>query len=165
MNTRPKDRRRLPVLTMLFVGAWIALLCRAGDTSYTYDALGRLTSAARPDGVRTIYTLDAAGNRTQVQEGPVSGPALPPPPPAPPAAPTGLLSNQNSQCSWTTNWNASAGASSYMVRDRSGNFLVTVTTNSAVYSFCGTPDYTGNPDDYKPKWVKACNASGCGAQA
>lgn len=46
---------------------------------YTYDALGRLTSAAYPSGVTINYTYDAAGNRTQVS----SGSTPPPPPPGP----------------------------------------------------------------------------------
>lgn len=39
-------------------------------TSYTYDALGRLTSVAQSggpsSGTKTCYTYDAAGNRTNV---------------------------------------------------------------------------------------------------
>jgi YD repeat-containing protein len=37
---------------------------RAGTISYVYDALGRLISATYPSGVITVYTYDAAGNRT-----------------------------------------------------------------------------------------------------
>jgi len=83
--------------------------------------------------------------------------------PAPPGTPR--TTNQNSQCSWTANWPVSANATSYTVRDWSGNFQPSVPTNSAVYNFCGAPAYTGNPQDYRPKWVKACNANGCSLQA
>ena len=38
----------------------------AGTTNYSYDAQGRLTCAATPDGYYTSYILDVADNRTQV---------------------------------------------------------------------------------------------------
>jgi hypothetical protein len=38
----------------------------AGPTSYTYDALGRLTCTATPDGFFNSYVLDYADNRSQV---------------------------------------------------------------------------------------------------
>lgn len=156
------ERRGLAAVVALSSSALIAALSAAGDTVYTYDALGRLTKVVRPDGVETNYTLDAAGNRTQVTEG---APTPPPPPPGPPPAPTGLQFNQNSQCSFYAQWNAVTGATSYQIRDWSGSFNYSVTTTNTSYSFCGAPGYTGNPPDYRPKWVKACNANGCGTQA
>jgi len=36
-----------------------------GSVAYTYDALGRVTSASYDTGVIIIYTYDANGNRTQ----------------------------------------------------------------------------------------------------
>ena len=35
-----------------------------GNASYTYDALGRVTSANFDDGAIILYSFDAAGNRT-----------------------------------------------------------------------------------------------------
>ena len=94
-----------------------------------------------------------------------NGVAVNPPPPAPPA-PTGLAKNLNSGCSWYASWNASSGATYYTIRDQSGNFQynVSVPATNTSYSFCGAPGYTGNPNDYRPKWLKACNAQTCSAQ-
>ncbi|MBO9502478.1 RHS repeat domain-containing protein, partial [Brevundimonas sp. A19_0] len=69
-------------------GALFTLLPRVAlardPVIYTYDALGRLTSAAYPTGVTVTYTYDAAGNRTQVVTSNGSTPPPPPPPPPPP---------------------------------------------------------------------------------
>jgi YD repeat-containing protein len=48
----------------------IALSCTPanaanGSVTYTYDALGRVTSVSYDTGVVIIYTYDANGNRTQ----------------------------------------------------------------------------------------------------
>ena len=155
-------RTRVVTSVALASSALIAALSSAGDTVYTYDALGRLVKVVRPDGVETNYTLDAAGNRTQVTEG---APAPPPPPPGPPPAPTVFTPNQNSPCSYVAQWNASAGATSYQIRDWSGNINYTVgAVTSTQYDFCSVPGYSGIPYDYRPKWLKACNSNGCSAQ-
>ena len=39
-------------------------VCLGADTTYTYDALGRLVSESYSSGGSTSYTYDAAGNRT-----------------------------------------------------------------------------------------------------
>ena len=58
--------RVLTVCLFLLAGfvtpAWAA-------TTYTYDALGRLTSVTYSNGKTITYTYDAAGNRTQVTQG------------------------------------------------------------------------------------------------
>ena len=41
----------------------------AEDVSYTYDALGRLTSVTYSGGTVITYSYDAAGNRTVVTTG------------------------------------------------------------------------------------------------
>jgi YD repeat-containing protein len=69
-DTRSRERPSAPLLG----GAWALLAvfhCGALDASetitYQYDALGRLTSTSRSGGTQTVYSIDAAGNRTQVQ--------------------------------------------------------------------------------------------------
>jgi YD repeat-containing protein len=50
----------------------IAAICTAAaahaseTTTYTYDALGRLVKVERDDGLKTEYSYDNAGNRTNV---------------------------------------------------------------------------------------------------
>lgn len=65
------------------------------------------------------------------------------------------------QCGWEAQWSASTtGATYYSFRDQSGTLTATPTTNSYSYS-CSDIE---NPQLYRPKWVKACNANGCGVQ-
>lgn len=59
------------------VSAW------ARSETYTYDALGRLTSVTYDNGDVVYYVYDAAGNRMQVQRN-----GTPPAPPTPPGPPT-----------------------------------------------------------------------------
>jgi YD repeat-containing protein len=239
------ERKRNGRHIFALIGTALATVSFAATTGYQYDALGRLVQVNHNNGNVTSYTLDAAGNRAQVDE------LLPQAAPASinvpttsstgnytvswtvggtvtsyelyestsslfttqirvyqgtatsaslsghgagtyyyrvrgctgsacttyrtgsngvvvtlaPPAPTGLQSNQNSGCSWAASWNASAGATSYTIRDWSGNFNYSVSTTSTTYSFCDVPGYTGNPSDYRPKWVKACNGSVCSAQS
>jgi YD repeat-containing protein len=42
----------------------MALSAARADTSYTYDALGRISTVTYDDGKRVTYAYDAAGNRT-----------------------------------------------------------------------------------------------------
>ncbi|MCY1000973.1 DUF6531 domain-containing protein [Myxococcus sp. MISCRS1] len=42
-------------------------------TSYGYDVLGRLTGVSSPDGVTSLYRMDAVGNRTGERQAPTTG--------------------------------------------------------------------------------------------
>ncbi|MES1195924.1 MAG: hypothetical protein ABUL58_03170 [Steroidobacter sp.] len=146
----------------------------ANTIKYTYDALGRLTFVNDTINGNRDYDYDKAGNRLFVAVGTATDataepgnqpppPSQPPPPPPPvPAAPTGLFSTQNSNCSWLASWSASQYATSYIFRDASGNHQLTVTTTSVVYGFSSC---SISPPTEKPKWVQACNASGCSAKS
>jgi YD repeat-containing protein len=57
--------RRL-VLSFLLVAGLCCAAGQAADTTYTYDMLGRVIRADYPNGNSTLYTYDAAGNRTAV---------------------------------------------------------------------------------------------------
>jgi YD repeat-containing protein len=51
---------------------------QSGTTNYTYDALGRVTSAYYPDGTCLAYAYDSAGNRTQYTSSSVGPPVANP---------------------------------------------------------------------------------------
>jgi YD repeat-containing protein len=244
-STAGTKRTRSARRVLALLSAALATAGLAATTSYQYDALGRMIQVNHNNGNVTTYTLDAAGNRTQVDD------LLPVAPPtqllvpqtsttgnyslswsgggtvasyelyestsssfstqtrvyqgsgtnvsisghgagsfyyrvrgctgsacttyrngnnhivvslAPPA-PTGLQTNPNAMCTWGASWNASSGATYYTIRDWSGNFNYNVTTTSTSYSYCDVPGYTGNPNDYRPRWVKACNSSGACSQS
>lgn len=248
-----EKRRILPrlLIALMSIGAPLALTS-AGDTIYGYDALGRLTTVTRPDGIVTSYGLDPAGNRTQVSEG-APPPGTPPTITAPQTnntgsypvswtVPTGSVTAyelyespngsfspqtlvhsgtalsksfagkttgtyryrvracngaacsgyatdpdeliitiapgtprtyfQNASCSWQASWPIVQGAASYTIRAWNGGIEYSVpqpsgnpSTVTTTYSFCGVPNYTGNPNDYRPRWVKTCLGSTCGTQA
>ena len=69
-HTIARQRKRFLKLFPMFVFALV--LCGGnevqaanGSVVYTYDALGRVTTASYDTGVIVIYTYDANGNRTQ----------------------------------------------------------------------------------------------------
>jgi len=83
--------------------------------------------------------------------------------PIPPQPLQQYISKQEGYCSWTVNWQLVDGATYYRIRPLQGfNDLDTSgPTTSYTYSFCGVSNYSGNPNDYRPKTLKACNANGC----
>lgn len=59
--------RQSAIYLVLSLMLFVAPDCRAanGSVSYTYDALGRVTTASYDTGIIVIYSYDANGNRTQ----------------------------------------------------------------------------------------------------
>jgi len=77
-----KCERPSPKLVMLAIFGLLTSTAYAGSVEYEYDELGRLKLVTYPSGAQVEYSLDAAGNRTQV----VSG--------TPPASVTITISNR-----------------------------------------------------------------------
>ena len=68
---RKLDRLKSAVSVMaIIIAALSASPSFAGDTTYKYDALGRVVEVNYPDGTKITYQYDAAGNRTQVVKTP-----------------------------------------------------------------------------------------------
>ena len=68
MNTRRTSRRRKATILGLILILTCGLAARSafaqnGSVLYTYDALGRITTATYDTGVIVIYTYDSNGNR------------------------------------------------------------------------------------------------------
>jgi chitodextrinase len=146
---------------------WVASSDNVGIFGYDYklstspnwtnagSATGGSFSSLSP---QTGYTIelrarDAAGNVSGVRSQSFTTLV------APPLPPTNLSYSHVADCAWGTSWSASAGATSYLVRDSNGT--ETSTTNTTFSVSCPI----GNPEANKPRWVKACNAGGCSGQA
>lgn len=66
---RPLDWTRVSMIAMIVIGGFMAAMtvqptwAANGSVVYTYDPLGRLTTASYDTGVCVIYSYDANGNR------------------------------------------------------------------------------------------------------
>jgi hypothetical protein len=124
----------------------------------TWTDLGYVTSASIAVTGGTNYTLeiralDGAGNR-----GTAASKTFSTPPPIP-GTPTGLNRWNPAPDAWTATWNAVTGATSYKFMNNAGN--ETNQTGRTVNYQCTPGDCSAN----RPKWVQACNSSGCGTKA
>ena len=65
VRTQMKNTNALVILSIAVVLLFIANAAHAanGSVTYTYDALGRISTASYDTGVFIIYTYDANGNR------------------------------------------------------------------------------------------------------
>lgn len=81
---------------LLETSAWSGT---AGTETYTYDALGRMRTITFPDGTKSTYDYDAAGNRLSVATGTDS---------AAPSAPTSLVATASSSTTVNLSWGAAA---------------------------------------------------------
>jgi YD repeat-containing protein len=91
--------RAVQLLVLVFVALSCSLLARAATTTYTYDALGRLTNVTNSaNGAVATYAYDAAGNRTQTTSKSES---------TAPSVPTGLSATAVSQTQINLSWSAS----------------------------------------------------------
>jgi YD repeat-containing protein len=63
--------KRLALALLSFaIPTLIASTGAVAATTYTYDALGRVTAVQYDNGIAIAYQYDAAGNRTAVTTGP-----------------------------------------------------------------------------------------------
>jgi hypothetical protein len=108
--------RYVLVLLMGCAALFAVTVATAGNTTYTYDALGRLNEVIYPNALGIIYTYDAAGNRTQVHVVDTS-------PPTAPGAPTYTSVTQTSA---TVHWTAATdnvAVASYEYQVNSGSWV------------------------------------------
>ncbi|MBL8537377.1 MAG: RHS repeat protein [Hyphomonadaceae bacterium] len=126
--------RRLMLARLLAGASAIALkgVAHAQNVTYTYDALGRISTAAFPNGTTITYTYDPAGNRTQVVQAVGAG--------APmgtfAASPTTVAPGGSSILTWT-----SSGAASASISNSVGT-VTPVTGGSVQVSPATTTTYT-----------------------
>ena len=128
-------------------------------TTYTYDALGRLTFVADSVNGNRDYDYDKAGNRLLVSTNTVSDATAEPGVNTLPA-PTNLYKSLIYSCAWKATWNPVTGAAKYLVKDTSGASQWVTTTEAVV----ACP--VGASSSNMPQSVQACNASDvCGPKA
>jgi chitodextrinase len=114
-------------------------LARAETTSYTYDALGRLTRVdGSSSGSVVTYTYDAAGNRTQTTSKSES---------TAPSAPTGLGATATSQTQINLSWSGStdtggSGLSGYRIYRGTTQVGTSATTSYSDSSLAAGTTYT-----------------------
>ena len=140
-----------------------AALAAPKTLTYKYDALGRLTFVTDAQNGNRDYDYDRAGNRLLVTIGSASDAANEPTLPPLIASPTGLVVTQVSYCTWRVTWNLVPNATSYSVMDTLGTLRTQAAPAMSIPWSTNCPN--GNPNDNKPVYIKACNASGCSAYA
>jgi hypothetical protein len=134
---------------------------QAKTTTYTYDALGRLTFVGDSVNGNRDYDYDKAGNRLLVATNVASDAAAEPgsvtltlP------APTNPYKSLIGSCAWRATWDSVTGAAKYKVKDTNGVNQWVVITEAIVQ--CPVGASSSN----MPKTVQACNVDNiCGQEA
>jgi YD repeat-containing protein len=146
-----------PILVSLFL--YLALpsvvYAQTKTTTYTYDALGRLTFVEDSQNGNRDYDYDKAGNRLLVSTSIVNDAAAEPDLPAP----TGLSYNTHWGNGYDVRWTPVTGATYYRLTFGSQ-------TNYTVQGGSSNQFSTGaNTSANRPNYIVACNASVCSAKA
>ena len=138
-HKRPLRWSSVIVMAIGQVAAWAGT---PGTESYTYDALGRVTTITFPDDTRSSYDYDPAGNRVSVSTG-VDNKA--------PSAPTALAATSTLSTKVNLTWTGStdtggSGLAGYKIfRNGSTTALATTTGTGTTYAditTVGTTAYT-----------------------
>lgn len=149
IGTRAKvmNTRRLGVLGVLLLLEATVSATRA-DVTYTYDALGRVSSITYDDGKRVTYNYDPAGNRTSHAVENTASPTnnLPP-----------VAANDSFVTDQTTSYTKSFDPRTNDTDPNNDALVITAKTNgslgsvaiggdgtSLTYTFTGTPPSAGN---------------------
>lgn len=151
-------KTRLAVSALLFTLP-LSIQAQTKTSTYTYDALGRLTFVADSVNGNRDYDYDKAGNRLLVTTNIANDSSAEPGPLTLPA-PTNLYKSLIANCAWRATWDPVSGAAKYLVRDTSGVTVYVTTT----YADIGCP--SNNSSANMPKSVQACDANNiCGTKA
>lgn len=134
----------VPLLAVTFATAL------ADTVIYEYDALGRLKQVTHGDGSVISYTLDAAGNRTQVASG------------APPGIPASItVPSSSSTGSYTISWGAASGTlTAYELFEATNSGFSGETLAYSGAALSQAISGKGNGSYYYR--VRACNGALCG---
>ena len=148
-KTMMKRFVRASALILLWIAAGGATL--AASVDYDYDALGRLKAVRYSDGTVVVYTLDAAGNRTQ------EGTYIPPSAPVSISVPASSISG-----SYTIDWGAATGTvTAYQLYEATtSDFSGQVLVHNGSSRSLGISGKTDGAYYYR---ARACNGSVCGA--
>jgi YD repeat-containing protein len=107
----------------------------AGSATYTYDELGRLKAVTYSNGTTTAFSLDAAGNRTNVVT------LLDTTPPTVPSSLTATAVSQSQvNLAWGSSTDAGTGLGGYYLLRKvtNGNYATVVTANASTTSYSDT---------------------------
>jgi YD repeat-containing protein len=147
--------------------AWTAASDNVGVTNYQYRLVGGswtlvdasvLTASLTGLTNGTTYTFEVQARDAYGSWGPAASASFTTE--SWPGNPTGLVALKVAECAWKASWNPTPNATSYRFRSwASSSNEWTVTGTETTYN-CPF----GQGDAYKPRWVKACNAWGCGFQ-
>lgn len=135
---------------LFLVLSLFAIVTWADTVTYVYDALGRLQEVRYPNGNVVSYTLDAAGNRTEVASR------------TPPGVPASItVPANNTSGSYNITWTAASGTvTAYNLYEATSSGF-----SNEVLAYSGTAltnAFTGKSSGTYYYRVQACNGVACG---
>ena len=143
-------RSALRVLLLIALVGGTSAVAFADTVNYEYDALGRLKKVTHSDGSVVSYSLDAAGNRTEVASG------------TPPGIPASItVPASSSTGTYTVSWGTATGTlTAYELYEATNSSF---SGQVQVYSGTGTSrQISGKGNGTYYYRVRACDGSICG---